>query len=300
MSHLPFTLLAYLLNSISVTVDKFLLTKKIPNPLIYVFYFSVVSLVALFFIPFTKPPTLNVFLIASLSTLLWTMGAYLMFKALQTGQVSRVVPIIGTLIPVILLFLDSYKGNINSSEVLAVVILIFGMVALTIPDLKGKITLKEILFTLCSSFFFAISYIVLREAYLRENFLTVLVYSRPVLIPIGFVILAVPALRYKVFQKNSLNIQMISKTGVLFALGAIAGGIAELLLTFSVSLATPSLVNSLQGAQYAFLFFFSLILGKKYPDVFKDRLTIINIVGKISGIVLIGFGLYLLAFNSKT
>lgn len=296
MNHLPFTLLAYLLNSISVTIDKFLLTKKIPDPIIYVFYFSCVSLLALVLIPFTKAPSLNIFILASISTLLWTTGAYLMFKALQIGQVSRVIPLIGTLVPIILLFQDISNQNITSNQVTAVVILILGMIVLTFPDWKGKITLQEIIFIILSSLFFAVSYVVLRTAYLRENFMTVFVYSRPILIPVGLTILAIPSLRRKVFQKDIARSHAKTRTGILFVLGQVAGGIGELLLTFSISLATPSLVNSLQGSQYAFLFLLSLVLGKKFPDVFKDKLTTINLLGKITGIILIGGGLYILAF----
>ncbi|MBU1000369.1 hypothetical protein KKE78_03175, partial [Patescibacteria group bacterium] len=95
MSHIPFTLTAYLFNAFSVLANKFLLNKTIPDPLIYVFYISLASLLAVFCLPFTKIPSFEVFLIASLSTMLWTLGAYFMFKALKIGQVSRVIPIIG-------------------------------------------------------------------------------------------------------------------------------------------------------------------------------------------------------------
>src|SRR5260221_11764176 len=138
MSHIPFTITAYLLNSISVTVDKVLLTKHIPDPLVYIFYFSAFSLLAIFLLPFTHLPPLSVFGLASLSTLLWTTGAYFMFKALQQGQVSRVIPVIGTLIPLILLLYGVYRGNLDLNQIWAVLLLILGLVFLTVMDWKGK------------------------------------------------------------------------------------------------------------------------------------------------------------------
>src|SRR3989338_2497021 len=98
MTHLPFTLLAYFFNSLSVVANKFLLNKAIPDPLIYIFYISLLSLLSLLALPFTLYPSPFVLILASISTLLWTLGAYLMFKALKLGQVSRVIPLIGTLI----------------------------------------------------------------------------------------------------------------------------------------------------------------------------------------------------------
>ena len=78
--------------------------------------------------------------------------------------------------------------------------------------------------------------------------------------------------------------------------GQAVGGASELLITFSVSLATPALVNSLQGSQYLFLFIASLFLGKKFPEIFKEQHTYLKTAFKILGIICIAVGLYLLAF----
>ncbi len=134
MSHLPFTILAYFFNALAVLANKFLLNKTIPDPLIYVFYISLVSFLAVLGLPFTKIPTFEVFLIASLSTVLWTAGAYFMFKALKIGQVSRVIPTIGTAVPLILLGFASGTHAISETQAWAVWILIGGMVFLTLTD----------------------------------------------------------------------------------------------------------------------------------------------------------------------
>ncbi|KKQ16112.1 MAG: hypothetical protein US28_C0005G0027 [Candidatus Daviesbacteria bacterium GW2011_GWA1_36_8] len=298
MSHLPFTILAYFLNGIAVTVDKFLLVKHIPNPLIYIFYYSLVSCVILLATPFTKFPSFEVLFLASISTLLWTTGAYLMFRALQIGVLSRVIPIIGTLIPLFLLIDSSINGTINLNETWAVLFFIFGLISLTIFDWKGKISLSEVVLEVGSALFFAISYIILRQAYLQENFLTVFVWSRPILIPVGIIILLVPKLRRIVLAKEGPRLKFFSKAGALFAIGQVSGGTSELLLTFSISLATPALVNSLQGTQYIFLFILSLFLAKKFPEIYKENLSRVVIIFKILGIFCIGAGLYILAYSS--
>lgn len=296
MYYLPFAILAYFLNSISVLVDKFLLVKSIPNPLIYVFYFSAFSLIILPLAFFVSIPTLNVFLLASFSTILWTLGAFFMFHALKIGVASRVIPIIGTLIPLMLLFVASINGTITYDQVWAVFILIAGIIFLTFSQIFGvKLLLKELVIEILSAFLFASSYLVLREAYLNANFLTVFVYSRFVLIPLGISLLTIPLTRKIILNNNGQKINFLSKTGMIFLFGQICGGSAELLLTFAISLATPALVNSLQGVQFAFLFIFSLLLSKKFPQVFPEKLRTKTISLKTIGLILIIIGIFILS-----
>lgn len=297
MNHLPFTLLAYFFNALSVLTNKFLLNKIVPDPLIYIFYISLVSLLAVLALPFTKIPTFEVFSLASVSTLFWTLGAYFMFKALKIGQVSRVIPIIGTLIPLILLIFASGTRTITTSQTWAVWVLTSGMVFLTLPDWKGNLKKREILLEFLSAASFALSYIALRQAYLNLDFFSVLVWSRLILLPLGIILILIPAFRRKIITSSGPRINFFSKSGMLFLAGQISGAASEFLLLFSISLANPALVNSLQGTQYVFLLIFALLLAKKYPEIFEEKYTFLILLPKIAGILLIGIGLYLLAFT---
>lgn len=296
MSYIPFTLLAYFLSGIAVLVDKFLLTSKITNPLIYVFYLSLVSLLILVLVPFTIFPSLVVFLLASISTIVWTSGLVFMYLALKEGLVTRVIPVNGTLIPIFLLIAAIFTKSVTDIEIAAILVLILGLILLTIFEWRGKITLRETVYIVLSALLFAGSYLFLREAYLRTNFLTVLVWSRVVLVPLGFLIVVIPKSRRMVLGSGEKSFSLFSKQGLLFLAGQASGGTSEILLTFSVSLATPALVNSLQGSQYLFLFIASLFLGKKFPEVFKEKHTHLKTTLKVIGILCIAVGLYILAF----
>lgn len=287
MNHIPFTLTAYFFNALAVVANKFLLNKTIPEPVVYVFYISLVSLLAILALPFTKIPTLDTFIIASVSTLLWTSGAYFMFAALKNGQVSRVIPIIGTLIPLILLIAASVTSAVSQTQILSVVILLIGMFFLTRSDLQGGFKKKELLLEILSAAAFALSYIVLRQAYLKLNFFSVLVWSRLILLPLGILLLLVPRLRREIITSKGPAINFFSKEGLIFIGGQLSGAFSELLLLFSISLANPALVNSLQGTQYIFLLIFGLIF-------FKEKYTTASLISKITGIAAIGIGLYLL------
>jgi drug/metabolite transporter (DMT)-like permease len=298
MNYLLIAITAYLLNAVSVTIDKILLVKKLPNPALYVFYISVFSLSALLLAPFTNFPNQSAFLISSASTILWTMGAYFMFRALKSGEAARVIPIIGTLIPVILLFMSALSGSVNLNEVWAVIILVLGLLFLIIPYLKGKFSREELLLELVSAFLFANSYFLLKSAYTNADFLSVFVYSKIILIPIILSILTLPFLRKKIFEhhSNQPKVNLYSKTGILLFAGQFAGGASQMLLTFAISLASPAVINSIQGIQYIFLFIISLVLAKKFPQAFGEKFTKLNITGKIIGILLIFLGLWILSF----
>lgn len=298
MTYLPFSLLAYFLNGVALLIDKFLLTKSIPNPLLYIFYISLVSLLALLLLPFTHPPSSLVFWLSQASTLLWTSGAYFMFKALRAGLVARVIPVIGTLTPLFLLLYALKSSTITQNEVWAVGLSLAGLILITSNSWLGKIKKDEIVLELSSAVFFAISYLILKQAYLKADFLTVMVTSRWILIPLGLGMLLIPKVRSQIIPKGP-KINLLSQASLLFALGQTLGGTSQLLLTFSISLASPALVNSLQGVQYVFLILASLLLAKKFPAVFKKEASSVFIVVKMAGIVLLGLGLYILAFSSS-
>lgn len=293
MNYIFIALVSYFLNSIAITVDKFLISKTIPDPLIYVFYFCLVGFFVSFGIPFTHFPGTEIFFLGSISTVVWTLGAYFMFVALKTGQVQRVIPIIGTITPLTLLILASQTNSITQKQGLAIVVLILGLVFLTFKDWKGKFIWTELLLEIASGVLFAFSYHFLRLAFLQDDFFTVLVWSKLVLIPLGIMFLIIPRLRVKILPVLKPT-GGVSKMAPLFAFGQTCAGISELLLTYSISLASPALINALQGVKYVYLLIFSLILGRKFPQIFQIRMSKGFLLTQIIGIGFIGIGLYLL------
>ena len=102
----------------------------------------------------------------------------------------------------------------------------------------------------------------------------------------GLILLSIPNIRRKIITPQGPKINFRSLTGLVFIGGMVSGAISELLILFSISLANPALVNSLQGSQYVFLL---VLAGEKYA--FKILLS------KIAGVATIGIGLYILAFS---
>lgn len=313
-SYIYVSIVAYALNAVSVLISKVLLTKTLKHPLSYVFYISATSLVVFLALPYlwirhTPSPDVGTVILASLSTLTWTVGIYFMFTALRHGLADRVAPVIGTLTPIfLLLYYQFFDHSLTLNEVWAAIFMTVGLMVLILPYLeeKGtaldkKIRNKELLLEILAGFFFAVSYILLKMVYDRTDFLSGLVYSRVILIPLILVILLIPALKKIVFASGKEDeINIFSKAGVLFLVGQISGGASQFLISYGISLANPALVNSLQGVQYAFLFIASLILAKKLPKIFPENFGYRRILQNILGIAFIALGLYILAYANQT
>jgi uncharacterized membrane protein len=235
-------------------------------------------------------------MLASISTICWTIAAYAMFKALMVGQVQRVIPVIGTLTPIFLLIMAKNIESISATQTWAIIFLILGLILLNLGYFLGQIKKQEIILEIVSGLFFALAYFLLRIAFLGQDFLTVLIYSRPVLIPLGIILILIPAFRRKISNFQKSNIKLKNPSVWLFAAGQVSAGFSELMLTFAISLTSPAIVNSLQGIKYIFLMIFGFLLGKRYPEVFLENSNIIIVVGKGLGIGTIVAGLYLLAY----
>lgn len=121
------------------------------------------------------------------------------------------------------------------------------------------------------------------------------------MIPLLLAVVFVPFFRKKIFSSDSprAKINLWSKTGLLLFIGQACGGTSGLLLTFSISLANPAIINSIQGIQYIFLFILGLALAKKFPVAFSDKLTKSHILAKVIGIVFIFFGLGILSYSTQ-
>ena len=130
MNWLLIVVVAYFLNSIAMVIDRRLLTKTIPDALVYTFY---IGLLSVFFLPFflafgvVMPAPLILFL-SFLSGGFFILALLLMYQALSREEVSRVIPFIGSLSPVFIFLLAVFfLGEILAyEEILAFFLILSG------------------------------------------------------------------------------------------------------------------------------------------------------------------------------
>lgn len=300
MSFLPIAILAYILNAGAILVDKILIRTTLPNPLIYTFYVNLLQLLVIFLIPFGFNFNWSQATFLAISSgLIGVLAFYTYFNGLKVNEASVVGPVVGTFNPLFALMLGGFFfGQIlTTSQHTAFFVLVVGTIILTWNLWsKGLEQLNHrFLWLIASGFFFGLSYVLLRQAFLESSFLNGFIISRVAAGLFVLLFLLLPDIRRQIFSKKQ-NERITSKsTLILLGVGQVMGAVGVTLITFGISLANPALVNALFGIQYLVILVVSLILVKKHPHLLEEKLSKRAITQKVLGAIVISVGLYLLA-----
>ncbi len=271
--------------------------KTSANPKLYTFYIGILNALVIFLIPFTKLHfTAAEILLSVLTALTTLLGLYTMFIALEKFEVSRVMPTIGAVQPILILVLTWIFWGFQVISVLnflAFMLLLFGSIIISVEK-KLAITINYLLLTMVSALMFSLVYIFSKMVFLRLPFL-----PGVVLIGLGtffftLVFLFDKGLRSQIFSKK---MALDKKTGIIFLFTQSAGGIANILQSLAISLVPISylaIINSLRGIQYVFLFIITLFFSTFYPKILQEDISQKIIIQKTIAIVVIVFGLAIL------
>ena len=289
------TIIAYLLNAIAITIDKFLLAKKITNPAVYAIFISTLSLLALVLIPFGfHLYSLNQILIALVAGLIFTFALLYMFKALGQNEASRITPFMGGFQPIFVFILAFIFLNeiLIPQQLIAFIIIILGTVIISWQNNSKATQKKAYLFAIIATLLFAISYTINKYSFTNQDFISGFVWTR-IGAFIGALILLVPT-------KNRLDIKIELKkpkkqTSILFIFGQTAGALSFILINYAIAISSSvALVNALQGLQYVFLLIIIFSLSWKFPKLLEEKITQLIVIKKIIATALIIGGLFIL------
>lgn len=289
-------ILAYLFFSLASFGDKLILAGP-PDPKLYTFYVSILSILVVFFIPFTKFsfPNAEGIVWIILEAVVYILGLYTMFVALEKFDVSRVMTTIGALQPILILILTwIFWGTvITGMNFLAFLMLFLGSIIISVEK-RLKITSNYLILIMFSSLMFSFDYIFSKLVFLNQPFLQGLIWMRIFSFLFALIFLFSRDLRKKVFSKQTTLNQ---KNITLFLFTQSAGGIANILQSFAISLvpvAYLAIINSLRGVQYIFLFIITLFFSFFFPKIFKEDISKKIILQKTISVLLIVIGLGLL------
>ncbi|MBI3486081.1 hypothetical protein HY025_04030 [Candidatus Daviesbacteria bacterium] len=301
MTFLILSTLGYFLNALTILIDKFLVNKGIPNPLTYTFYLGLLSFTVLILLPFGfQIPSGWVLLLSCASGITFVFGWISFYYSLKFDEASRVAPIVGTLTAIFTFWLGLilFKQALSFGEIISVLVLILGLVMLSSSSwFKSKLEREHLLAMVISGFCFALSSVFLREVFLKSSFLNGLILSR---LAMGFFVITwlfIPKIRSQLFHGQISSNHFQNQTSLLFIGGQIIGGLGGLLITFSISLVSPAIINSLAGTQYIFILIATLILGKRNRHLLDEDYTKHTLVHKILGSITIMVGLAILALS---
>ncbi len=316
MTWLFISIIAYFLAAISVIIDKTLLKKDIPNPIVYTFYIAVLGAVLMMaVIPFGfSVPDILTILIALAAGAIFILALILMFSALRKEEASRVAPMIGGLTPIFVFIFAKYflKEFLTPTQYLAFVFLIAGsfLISLNFRQkgalqwLKKKLGLskkplpqirKVFWVALPAAILFGAANTLTKFVYQHTDFLTGFIWTRLGSFIAVMALLIIPANRQAItknFKQTKHKKTSQKRVGGRFLFGQACGGISALLIQYAIFLGSVSLVQALQGLQYAFVFLLVLILTIFMPKILKEEISKEIFWQKAIAVGLIFIGLY--------
>lgn len=316
---------SYFINAGVYVADKFLLSKKVHSSIVYSFFVCIWSFGNILLLPIDPwLPSVPWLALDLFAGLLFLVTLIFWYKALHQSEATRVVPIVGALIPIFSFLLSFlFLGEALSGEqMLAFCILIIGGILISLKHTKfyeikrvqeriknvfgkflGKIraeynpTRRLLVNSVVSAFFFAAYYVLMKFAFNNQPFIGSFVWSRMGSFLGALLILTIPPWRAKIAKvgRSKKKVKRTAWNMVFFLSVRLMAAVAFILLNRAISLGNVALVNALQGVQYVFLFLMVFFLSAKYPKTIKEEWGGNVLLQKILGVVLISIGLYMLA-----
>lgn len=296
---------AYFLIAVQTILDKFLLSsKRVNHPAVYTFYSGVMSFFTLVLFPFGFHSIGAGLLIQYiLSGALFAFGMLLLFFAIQKSEASRVIPVVGVVIPITTYFLSIFflSDKLSNAQLFGVVVLLFG--GLLISWLRPAAGEKHSLFAgfyqaVASGVLLAAAYTFFKGFYQHDNFMNVFIWTRLGLFFGALGLLLVSSWRQAIFASLT-NFKKPSheqqSSGVLFVANKIFGGVGSALLNFAMSLGNITVVNALVSLEYVFIFLLGIGFSFWLPNVFQEKMDWQNSLQKIIAILVISSGIILIS-----
>lgn len=297
---------AQFLNALVALIDKHIVTaEKVSKPVVYAFYVGILSTLSILvfslnIIPFINiqglpniynvgfpSPKLIIFsLLVGYAFLLALISLYSAFKK---ADASDVVPVVGST-NAIFTFLISFAfiGEVLTRNFLVgFIFLVLGTVVLS----RFRFTAEVIKFTLLSGVLYAIYYSLMKVVFNDFAFDQAFFWSRIGVLIASLSLLLLPHYRKMIFHGTR---QTKVRHGVWIIGNNILGGIAGIALLKATELGSVTIVQALNGLQFAFLVIISVLFGKITPETFGENNSFKDIVQKIIAISFIILGFYLL------
>ena len=304
MNWIAFSIFAYFLIALEVILDKFLISsKRVSHPAVYAFYSGVLSLSAFVFFPFGFHLVSGGQVFLSLAAgIIFVYAVLALFFAFREGEASRVVPIVGAIVPIVTYFFSIFllKEKLGGFEIAGVLFLISGgiLIAFELNKKLGRRFFAGFYYSILAGILLAVSYTLFKDFYEQDKFINVYIWTR-----FGIMFGALSLLFFPIWRRLILaslgNFKKPSgenkSSGVIFVLNKALGGAGSILKEFATSVGSVTIVNALIATEYVFVFVLGIAFSFWLPKVFKEEKDAKTIIQKITAIVIIGIGIVLVS-----
>ncbi len=287
---LLFVVIAQFLNAVVAVLDKHIINNS--KPVVYAFYVSILSGVALIMVPFglvSIPDPIIIYLSLGAGAC-YLASILFLYDSLKISLPSEVIPVVGA-VSAVSTFGFSYwiLGVLLPDDfLLAFTLLILGMLFIS----HFEFTKKSFVYVVLSGVFFGASTVIIKKIFtLDDSFANGFFWSRMANVALAPLLLLWPNnLRAIIrdFHKSPAKGKFVILNNKLLA------GLAFICILFAIKLGDVSLVNALSSLQYVFLLIFTLIFGRKMPGHFSKMRYKDEMIHKIFSTLLIILGFIVL------
>ncbi len=315
MNWLFLAIISYLMLAVVNLGDKFVVDKLIKSSKAYTFAVGLFSAVVFVIAPwFLEWPGLLLFLVNIISGAFFAFALWSMYESLKTGEASRVVVVIGSIVPVftIIFSLVFFGERFSAFQWLGILFLLTGMLIIsfvvgrrkkwsdffkrTFSFFSGGYNKKWIFLALVSALLYSLFFISTKYAYNYQNFISSFIWIRAGSLLVVLMFLIDKKDRKEIFKsfrdKPGRGVK-VGKGFVLF--NQILGSGAFLVQNYAVYLGPVAIINALQGVQYALLLVLGIFFSVFFPKTLREDISRSVLIKKIIAILLIGIGLCFIA-----
>jgi len=296
MNWLIISIASYLFFAIASLGDKMVL-KKTPKPKLYAFYVSFLSIFAVLVLPFIhfNFPDKQTLIWAFLDAIVYVWGLYTLFLALEKYDVSRTIPTIGAIQPVLvfilaLVFWPSATLILTQANLLAFFLLLLGGILISTEN-NFDLTKDSLFLSFLTALLFSLDFIFQKFVFEGTDLISGFILMRLLGVIVCLVFLLDKEVRRDIRKKEG------EKTGFIFILAQGAGGLATVFQSWAIKLvpvAYLAIINALKGIQYVFLFVMTILCSCFIPKLFKESLSKKILIQKLIAIFIIAIGLFVL------
>lgn len=295
-------ILGHLLNAFVYITDKAFVAKFYPSPKALAFISGAAGIFTFIAFPwFLKPAGTDVIWAGIGSGAVSIIGLVYFFTAMQRDEVSRVVPAVGSMIPPFTFALSYWllAERLGNAFLVAFILLATGGVLIATRSFEVSFIKKTYgLFSLeiFAAFLFSLAFVLQKYAFEGTDDFSAFLWSRVGALGVALPLLLSSEVREKMrfSELRGNGARSGFKKGALFIVTRIFAGLSPLIILLAIAFGSATLVNSLQGLQYGFLFMLALIFSRSFPEIFGEDMTKRVIVQKSIATAMIVAGLALL------
>ncbi|MFA7209700.1 MAG: EamA family transporter [Parcubacteria group bacterium] len=308
MNYLAIAVVAYFLVAIEVILDKFLLTsKRVSHPSVYAFYIGMMSLFALVFIPFGFHLIgLRQAFFTVIPGIIFAYGVLCLFFAINKSEASRVLPVVGAIIPIVTFLLSIFflSERLHLVQLAGVAALIVGglLISFDLPFKRDKKFFKGFYYSIAAGILLAIAFTWFKHFFERDNFVNVFIWTRLGLFLGSISLFLNPVWRRRIlgsFGGFSDPQKEHYRTGSLFVVNKALGGIGSYMTNYAIAIGSVTIVNALVSIEYVFILIIGLVMSFKFPKIFQEKESALDLMQKIVAILIISLGVVLISIKHR-